>query len=83
MSQYTLAVGLDEGTIHIFRLYLDTGLKGNDAIRWQHQWETSSSSQRHSAAVLRLAWCPAGESDSMLLASAGADHAVQVYRLAL
>ena len=75
-----LAVGLEDGSLFAFRLTFAGEQRGVEDVTWQKIWEASAA-QRHCGAVNRLAW-QRPKSDSWLLASAGHDRAVNIFRVA-
>lgn len=79
-----LAVGLEDGSLHIFQFIASLGEAGVHVCGWQLLWKASAY-QEHCAAILKLAWQRSGaqDPDKLLLASAGQDHAVQIYEVNL
>ena len=67
---YTLAVGLENGQIHILR-HASTGGDFTSV-------SVLNNEQAHHSTVTRLQFCP---SDPNLLASSAQDHSVKIYNL--
>ena len=80
MHTEILAVGLEDGSVLVYRLNTASEQSDAKSVTWHTIWQASAA-QRHSAAVSRLAWHRDLESDSLLLASAGHDHAVNIYSI--
>ena len=75
-----LAVGLEDGTIHVLQLHTTVEAGQFYISRCQKLWEAPLH-QQHCAAVRRLSWQASSQDSMSLLASAGDDHAVHVYEV--
>ena len=73
-----LAVGLEDGSLHVVQFNASLDEAGVHVSGWQTLWKASAY-QEHCAAILRLAWQRSKDSNKLLLASAGQDHAVHIY----
>ncbi|OWZ16321.1 Elongator complex protein [Phytophthora megakarya] len=77
-AAYTLAVGLETGTIRIFTVKHEAISQASCDPVGEIAWEFSPSS-----AILRLAWNPVTNENASVLAAASSDSSVRIYNLKL
>ena len=85
--RHILAVGLEDGGVQVFSLGVRRGEADAMQLEYQETLCIAALHHSHCAAVRRLCWQDprsedeSGDAEMPLLASAGDDHAVHVYRL--